>query len=57
VVTTEREILPGDALKPLRQHFVFIPGFMAGKGAEERSFEPLPHQQAPPDSAEAGALN
>ncbi len=36
--TTEREIVPGDALKSLSQHYLSIPGYMVGMegGREDR---------------------
>lgn len=37
--TTEREIVPGDALKSLSQHYLSIPGYMVGMegGRTERN--------------------
>lgn len=69
--TTEKEMVPGDALKSLSQYYLSIPGCMVWRereegrrvkqketeidGEEERRFEPLPHQQSPPDRA--GTVN
>lgn len=41
VGTTEREILPGEALKPLSQHYLSIPGCMVGRegGSREKKRE------------------